>query len=60
MTKELNVIETSFETQVDVPDGTELRQYVAPKLAKYGDVRDVIMGGTLGTLDTGNPGVERP
>ncbi|MBT5559041.1 MAG: hypothetical protein HOJ88_04045 [Proteobacteria bacterium] len=29
-------------------------------MAKYGDVRDVTMGGTLGTLDTGNPGVERP
>jgi hypothetical protein len=52
MTKNQNELDMTLDVKKDVPEGKELRQYVTPKLEKYGDVRDVTMGGTPGLGDS--------
>ena len=36
------------------------RPWVRPTLVRYGDLRDVIMGGSPGSLESNNPGVRFP
>lgn len=36
------------------------RAYVRPRLEVFGDLRDLTLGGTPGSGDSGNPGMEDP
>lgn len=36
------------------------RSYACPRLEVLGDIRDLTLGGTPGTGDSGNPGLEDP
>ena len=58
MTKDTNELDKSLDVKMNVLEQAELRQYVAPKLSKYGDVRDVTMGGSPGFGDTGPAGFD--
>jgi hypothetical protein len=42
------------------PTTAEKLVYQAPELLDAGDVRDVTLGGSVGTGDSGNPGAQQP
>lgn len=47
------------EKYVEAPRDRAPEPYESPLLRCLGDLRDMTLGGSLGTGDSGNPGVQR-
>jgi|WetSurMetagenome_2_1015567.scaffolds.fasta_scaffold720791_2 hypothetical protein len=47
--------EKRMTTPPDAPSGAVRKPYSTPRLIRYGDVRDVTLGPSPGTGESGNP-----
>jgi hypothetical protein len=54
-------VTVSIETNATIPDEPKVQAqpYQTPKLTALGDVRDLTLGGSPGTGDSGNPGIQQ-
>jgi len=50
---------TERNQPMNQPSGLEAPIYVAPKLTLLGDVRDLTLGGSVGTGDSGTAGSQQ-